>query len=455
MMSIERLAVFSCLLFVGTGLAIAQAVDTVAFPGAEGAGKFTKGGRGGDVYHVTTLADSGPGSLREGIKTSKGPRTIVFDICGIIRLQSDLQIKEKGYLTIAGQTAPGKGVTLADRALKIRECKHIIVRYLRIRVGDENKPVPTSSDCVTVEYDDHIILDHLSLSWGIDGNGDFRGLKHATVQWSMFSEALHDSGLHREKAHAMCSSFRKSAGFATLHHNIYATSRNRHPSTAGGSEVMEFANNLNYNWSGCHNLSGEQYNLINNYYKAGPMMGGRLPLRYKSKDVKSVAHGYFAGNFFEGLPGRYTTDNYTAIDFESDGPNGKYKGTTRKFYEAKTRFDAGKYKLTNIESAKMAYESCLERSGCSLVRDAVDERVIKTIIKKTGKVIDSQNDVGGFDLYPSMARAVGFDTDQDGMPDNWEKKVGLNSKDPSDRNKDRNNDGFTNLEEYINSLTQR
>ncbi len=432
----------------------AQGADTIAFPGAEGAGKFAKGGRGGDVYHVTTLEDSGPGSLREGIRSIKGPRTIVFDVSGTIRLKKDLDIKEASFLTIAGQTAPGKGITLADRALKIKNSSHVVVRYLRIRVGDQNKTVPTSPDCITVEYCDHIILDHLSLSWGIDGNGDFRGLKHTTVQWSIFSEALHDSGLHRKEGHAMCTSFRKSAGFATLHHNIYATSRNRHPSTAGGPEVMEFVNNINYNWSGCHNLSGEQYNLINNYYKAGPMKGDRLPIRYKSKDVMSIAHGYFSGNYFEGLSQVFNRDNYTAIDLESDGPDGKYKNTTRKFYEARKRFDAGRYRLAKIESAKEAYDSCLKRSGCSLARDTVDARVIQSIVNTTGKVIDSQDDVGGWDMYPSLARSKEFDADQDGMPDTWELKVGLKPDDPSDGNKDRSGDGFTNLEEYMNSLTQ-
>ena len=452
-MTIKRVVIgllLSCL-----AVATAQGAETVAFPGAEGAGKFAKGGRGGDVYHVTTLEDSGPGSLREGIKSIKGPRTIVFDVSGMIRLKKDLDIKDHSFLTIAGQTAPGKGITLADRALKIKNSSHIVVRYLRIRVGDQNKTVPTNPDCITVEYCDHIILDHLSLSWGIDGNGDFRGLKHTTVQWSIFSEALHDSGLHREKAHAMCTSFRKSAGFATLHHNIYATSRNRHPSTAGGPEVMEFVNNINYNWSGCHNLSGEQYNLINNYYKAGLMAGDRLPIRYKSKDVVSVARGFFSGNYFDGQLEKYNKDNYLAIDLESGGPDEKYKNTTRKFFESKNRFDAGKYRLAKIESAKEAYLSCLKRSGCSLSRDTVDERVIQSIVDATGKVIDSQDDVGGWDMYPSIVRPAGFDTDQDGMPDVWERKRGLSSSDPADGNKIRNDEGFTHLEEYLNSLTKR
>ena len=426
--------------------------EVIAFPGAEGAGKFTKGGRGGDVYHVTTLKDSGPGSFREGIESIEGPRTIVFDLSGTIRLKNDIKIKDVSYLTIAGQTAPDKGITFADRNLRFENCSHIIARYFRIRLGDENKPDGTSPDCITIEYCNHVILDHLSLSWGIDGNGDFRGLKHSTLQWLIFSEALHDS-IHGKGPHAMCTSFRDNAGFATLHHNVYATSRNRHPSTVGGSQVMEFANNLNYNWSGCHNLSGEQYNLLNNYYKAGPMKGDRLPIRYKSKALKPVSRGYFFGNHFEGLPEQYNQDNYAAMDFESSGTEGKYKGTTRKFFEAPERFDAGKYKLTQIETAQEAYESCLKQSGCSLVRDSVDERLIESIRNNAGKVIDSQDEVAGWDRYQSIVRTPDFDTDRDGMPDEWERTSGLNPNDPSDGNQDRDEDGFTNLENYLNSLT--
>jgi len=216
---------------------------------------------------------------------------------------------------------------------------------------------------------------------------------------------------------------------------------------------MEFVNNLNYNWSGCHNLSGEQYNLLNNYYKAGPMKGDRLPIRYKSKALKPVSNGYFFGNHFEGLPEQYNQDNYAAMDFESSGTDGKYKGTTRKFFEASDRFDAGKYKLTQIETAQDAYESCLKQSGCSLVRDAVDERLIESIRNNTGKVIDSQDEVGGWDRYPSVARPLDFDTDGDGMPDKWERTSGLDPDNSSDGNQDRNDDGFTNLEDYLNGLT--
>jgi len=194
-----------------------------AFPGAQGAGKFTEGGRGGDVYHVTSLQDSGHGTLREAIESAQGPRTIVFDVAGMIRLKDELVIEKKSHLTIAGQTSPGKGITLADPCLQIKESSHIIVRFLRVRLGDENKPQGLGPDCITVEHSDHIMLDPLSLSWGIDGNGDFRGLEYVTLQWLIFSEALHDS-LHSKGPHGMCSSCRDgnnpptSKGYFTGNH---------------------------------------------------------------------------------------------------------------------------------------------------------------------------------------------------------------------------------------------
>lgn len=429
----------------------------LAFPSAEGAGKFATGGRGGDVYHVTNLKDSGSGSLREGIESMKGPRTIVFDVGGMIRLKDKLVIQGKSCLTIAGQTAPGKGITLVDHSLQIKECSHIIVRYLRVRLGDENKPAGSGPDCITVDYCDHIILDHLSMSWGIDGNGDFRGLKHVTLQWLIFSEALHDS-LHGKGPHGMCSSFRSGEGPATMHHNIYASSRARHPTINGGADVVEFCNNVDYNWAKGHNLSGDQFNLIGNYYKPGPsMLAGFKPIQLKTGKKPPTSQGYFSGNYFEGLPEEYNKDNYTAMDYKASGlgfgSDHNYQDTTREKFEVFKRFDAGKYKLTNIESAKDAYESCLKYSGCSLVRDTVDERFIKTITDNSGKIIDSQNDVGGWDTYPSIHRADNWDTDGDGMSNAWETANNLDPKNSTDRNGDADKDGYTNLEEYLHSLT--
>jgi pectate lyase len=437
--------------------AMAQAEETrIAFPGAQGAGKFTEGGRGGDVYRVTSLQNSGHGSLREAIESAQGPRTIVFEVAGTIRLKSKLVIDKKTHLTIAGQTAPGKGITLADQCLQIDESSHIIIRYLRIRLGDENNPKGSGPDCITVEHSDHIMLDHLSLSWGIDGNGDFRGLDYVTLQWLIFSEALHDS-LHGKGPHGMCSSYRDGKGPATMHHNIYASSRTRHPTINAGPAVVEFCNNLDYNWEKGHNLSGDQLNLLANYYKAGPSMRpGFKPIQFKSGNKPPSSKGYFTGNHFEGLSEEYNTDNYLAMDYKASGlgfsHDHNYQDTSQAEFEVSRRFNAGEYTLTQIESAEQAYQSCLKYSGCSLVRDMVDERFIKTIIENTGKIIDSQDDVGGWDPYGPVHRPENWDTDKDGMPDHWEKTKGLDPEDPGSGNRDRDSDGYTNLEEYLNSL---
>lgn len=434
-------------------LKVANSAEQLAFLGAEGAGKYTPGGRGGDVYHVTSLEDSGEGSLRKGIETISGPRTIVFDVCGTIRLKSNLEIRNISKLTIAGQTAPGKGITIADHTVKIHDSKDVIVRYLRFRLGDENKPPNSGLDCIVINYNENIILDHLSMSWGIDGNGDFRGLKNATIQWCIFSEALHNS-IHEKGPHAMCTSFRQPKGPATIHHNIYASSRSRHPSINGGSSVTEFCNNVDYNWQSSNNIDGEQINVMGNYYKAGPSMEkGMPPIQFKSDSGSPESHGYLSGNYFDGLPQKYNEDNFEAMNYEAwGGPESKYQGTSRAVFQSKSRFNAGIFKLDNIESAQEAYEACLKYSGCSLNRDLVDERFIQTIIDNTGKIINSQNEVGGWDFYESIKRPSDWDTDRDGMPNAWETLNGLNPNDPGDGNGDENKDGFTNLEEYLNSL---
>ncbi|MCK5103703.1 MAG: hypothetical protein KAR17_12855, partial [Cyclobacteriaceae bacterium] len=254
--------------------------------------------------------------------------------------------------------------------------------------------------------------------------------------------------------HGMCSSFRQPKGQATIHHNIYASSRSRHPSIGGGADVTEFCNNVDYNWRSSNNIDGEKINVEGNYYKAGPSMEeGMPPIQFKSDKGSPVSRGYLAGNYFDGLPQEYNEDNFTAMNYEAwGGPESKYQATTREVFEVSTRFDAGKYKLANIESAKEAYEACLKYSGSSLNRDLVDERFIQTIIDNSGKVIDSQSEVGGWDNYATINRPGNWDTDSDGMPDEWEKQNGLNTKDPNDRNGDCNGDGHTNLEEYLNSL---
>lgn len=186
--------------------------ETPAFPGAEGFGRFATGGRGGDVYHVTNLQDAGAGSLRQGFGTAVGPRTIVFDVSGIIELKSKL-VLEKSAITIAGQTAPGDGITLKDCTFQIRNGTNVIVRYLRCRLGDQNKPkgAKGGDDTLNTEDVDQVIFDHCSLSWAIDGTHDLRRGGNFTLQWCILSEALNQS-LHNKGEHAMCASYRDLAG---------------------------------------------------------------------------------------------------------------------------------------------------------------------------------------------------------------------------------------------------
>src|SRR3954454_20114945 len=262
----------------------------LAFPGAEGFGRFARGGRGGDVYHVTTLADDGPGSLRDGGRTAKGPRTIVFDLSGRIVLKSQLVI-DKSYLTIAGQSAPGDGICLRDQTFHIKKASHIIVRYLRVRLGDQNKPRPTGPDCIDTTDVDHLIFDHLSAGWGIDGNHDLRRGGNFTLQWSIYAEALNNS-LHHKGSHAMLASFRDLTASITLHHNLFASSRERHP-TLGGSPhtdpqaIVDFRNNVVYNVEGATNLGNCKINFVNNYYRPGP----NTPANHQPIAVKTENRG--------------------------------------------------------------------------------------------------------------------------------------------------------------------
>lgn len=428
----------------------------MAFPGAEGFGKYAEGGRGGDVYIVTSLEDTGAGTLREGIETADAPRTIVFDIAGTITLKTPLVMENKSRVTIAGQTAPGKGITLRDQPFVIRDSEHVIVRYLRVRLGDKNKPPNSDLDVMTVNYNDQVILDHLSLSWGIDGNSDYRGNKNMTLQWLLYSEALNQS-LHGDGEHAMATSLRDCAGNTTVHHNIYSTSRSRHPTLCSGIPpgephwILDFRNCLNYNWRTGTNLGGVQMNVIGNYYRPGPSTTNwtARPMQIKDRET-TQARGYAAGNIFDGMPEAFNADNFEAIIYTN---RGDYMSTTREAWELDAPVDCGEFSLPE-KSAEEAYEDVLRFAGASHVRDTVDLRVIEDIRQREGRIIDSQDEVGGWDPYPSVSRPAGWDTDRDGMPNAWEEEHSLDPEDPRDRNDDDDGDGFTNLEEYMNGLIE-
>ena len=287
----------------------------IAFPGAEGYGRFATGGRGGDVFHVTSLDDSGPGTLREGIASIKPgtPRTIVFDVSGNISLKKDLRIENVNGLTIAGQTAPGDGITIRDNTLKIlKGSSNIIVRYLRCRLGDESK---TSNDSLDVGSEpgvvSHVILDHVTATWGVDGTMDTEVLSNFTMQWCLFGEALNNSTHYKKEPHAMLMSFRKTQGNVSIHHNLLFSSRDRHPTLGGGKPeqsnpkaIFDFRNNLIYNWEGACNLASGRFNLIGNYWRPGPntdLKRNPYPIAPKA-EAHDVTVGFFAGNHFEDQP---------------------------------------------------------------------------------------------------------------------------------------------------------
>ncbi|MGE3315863.1 MAG: polysaccharide lyase family 1 protein [Planctomycetaceae bacterium] len=444
------------LLFLSLPLAHAaepspDSTQQIAFPSAEGFGRFARGGRGGDVYHVTNLQDDGPGSLREGIRTANGPRSIVFDVSGTISLKTPLLI-DKSFLTIAGQTAPGDGICLKDQTFRIRRASHVIVRYIRVRLGDENKPRPSGPDCINTDDVDHVIFDHVTASWGIDGNHDLRRGGNFTLQWSIYAEALNNS-LHEDGSHAMLASFRDLTASISLHHNLFASSRERHP-TLGGSRktrpeaIADFRNNVIYNLSGATNLGNCRINAISNYYRPGPdTVPGRRPFAVKTENAGAL-QVFMSGNLFEGSP-EFDNRDFSAIDFERWSKGG-YLATSLEQIRSASEFDVGNA-APHTDSAGNAYERVLKLAGASRRRDAADQRLVAGVKDRTHRLIDSQRQVGGWPRLHSEPAPL--DTDRDGMPDDWEQQHTLNPSKPDDRNGDRNNDGFTNLEEYLNSLT--
>ncbi|MCA9249095.1 MAG: hypothetical protein KDA42_18360, partial [Planctomycetales bacterium] len=402
-----------------------------AFPGAEGFGAVAIGGRGGDVYHVTNLSDSGAGSLRDAIDSATGPRTIVFDVAGTITLESDLRILTP-YLTIAGQTAPGDGITLRGHTTKIQFTHDIIVRFIRFRAGDLEVDNPDSQDSLDVNSSQNVILDHVSASWGIDETlSASDNTSNLTVQWSIIAEGLRDS-LHSKGEHSMGSIM--AVNGASLHHNLYAHNNNRNPRMTG---QIDLVNNVIYDWGSAGSRTGDetesgQLNIERNYYLAGP-----------STTPENVAIISYSEAF----------EIWRSGDIVDTNRNGMFDGIaddfpiTGPYTPAANRFD---YPAVSTDDALTALTRVVAESGASKARDAADARIVDEVMTGTGSIIDSQTEVGG---WPALNAAVApLDTDGDGMPDEWENGQGLNAMDPTDGNGDTNNDGYTNLEDYLNSL---
>jgi hypothetical protein len=418
---------------------------TPAFPGAEGAGALARGGRGGAVVKVTNLNDAGPGSLRAAIE-AKGPRTVVFEVSGTIALKKALKITGS-MITIAGQTAPGDGITLRGYPLEIA-ADDVVVRYLRSRLGDETG---AQNDAVSVNSGRRIILDHLSASWSVDetlsvsanysapGGGPY----DVTVQWCLIGESLNRS-LHDKGAHGYGSLVRGGKGSQfSFHHNLWASHSARMPRPGNYTDAkddplgafFDFRNNVFYNWGGessgynADNGSLAAYNFIGNAYIPGPNSTKKLAF----KESNPVGRGYFDANAMDGV---VPADPWSLVTGHTGSANR---------LAVPVSIPAGP---TQSWAAAMA--AVLDKVGASKARDPVDQRILAGVRARTHAIINSEKEVGG---WPALKSAPApSDQDDDGMSDAWERSHGLNPANASDGKADRDGDGYTNLEDYLNSL---
>ena len=439
----------------------------LAFPTAEGYGKYTKGGRGGVVYEVTNLYDSGEGSLRAAVEAS-GPRTVVFRVSGNIELESPITIRNP-FITIAGQTAPGDGICLKNHPLNIG-ADQVIVRHIRVRPGDVSGE---DYDAVGSRYVKNIILDHISASWSVDECVSVYHCDSITVQWCLIGESLYGSN-HVKGHHGFGGIW--GGNYSTYHHNLFSSHSSRNPRMASGAGYTDYRNNVIYNWgyqscyggeafqTGHDEFNFSRFNIVANYYKPGPATKpGEVAHRIANpgfrNEIDDYGKWYIADNVVEGNE-KVSSNNWdggvqTKISFDKIKLNEPWPSMS-----------------INQQKAEEACQSVLKNTGAVLPkRDAIDLRIINDARNSTATfegstykkeqeladpskicgIIDSQNDVGGWPELKSLPAPI--DSDHDGMPDEWELKNGLNPNQAGDRNMVAK-DGYTMLEKYLNNKAE-
>jgi hypothetical protein len=477
----------------------------LAFPGAEGYGRFARGGRGGVVIEVTNLNDSGPGSYRDAVQAS-GPRTVVFKVSGLIRLQSPCVIG-KGYLTVAGQTAPGDGICIANWRAGIGGCADVIMRFMRCRLGDASRQ---AMDGIGLGNSSHSIIDHCSISWTMDEATSSRqsgrvGSESAMIsfQHNLISEPLQHSyhywstDRNYYEPHAFAGSI--SGEIGSYHHNLIAHSTDRNWSLAGGLDQsqhyagsLDIRNNVVYNWAGRTTDGGvARCNYVNNFYKSYPTSpGAKYLLKLDTLVTNWGTESYYmTGNVMTGVSGQ-------ANLFTNNWANGGFQNGTTVEVQVRTNSEIFP-SYVDTHTASNAFKIVVSDSGCNLPRpDGIDVRVIGEVLDRTVHyigtngnpyiidgvsqptagpnipgIIDSQNDVKDFTNNPAAPNYspdapwppyytynVSADTDHDGMPDWWEQAKGFNVNSPagdfSDSNGDSDGDGYSNLEDYLNWMAQ-
>lgn len=434
----------------------------LAFPGAEGYGRFAVGGRGGKVVEVTNLNDNGPGSLRDAVDQPIGPRTIVFNVSGNIKLASRLVVNQP-YITIAGQTAPGEGITISKAPVGLTGNDGVI-RFLKVRIGGG-----TTYDGMGLTGANHSIIDHCSISWTIDESFSSRGSHNITLQRTLISEALNVAGHDKYpagKMHGYAATIGGDVG--SFHHNLLAHNEGRNWSIGGGLNGdgfyggrVDIRNNVVYNWGHRTTDGGaSEVNFVNNFYKPGVSTKIFVALNAQIEGVgKGKQQYYFDGNVMPGYfneknqeKGRkFTISNKAIVDYPVFLP--------KPFFES----------YVNTQSAEAAYKNVLSDVGANQpFFDKHDNRIVDETLKGTftykgsksglGGLIDNEADAGGFPNFANEKRPADWDTDHDGLPNWWEEAKGLNpnsaANDFSDANSDMDKDGFTQLDDYLDWMAK-
>lgn len=470
-------------------MATAQVEKQPAFPGAEGYGRYVTGGRGGAVYHVTSLADDGSkGTLRWALNQN-GVKTIVFDVSGTIHLTSALNVT-KGNVTIAGQTAPGDGICIADYPMSLKS-NNIIVRYMRFRLGNKNVTQNGADGWDGFGGFDQRdwMIDHCSVSWSIDECLSVLGNVNTTVQWCIVSHSLVNSG-HSKGAHGYGGNW--GGDHASFHHNLMAHHVSREPRlgprpTTQLREHMDMRNNVFYNWAGngCYGGEGMNVNIVNNYYKPGPATMKRnaniqkriAAIGCRTQEYITTYPDYAPALHLWGklyVNGNYnpthsdvSSDNWTYgiyNQIDASGNDGTFTKATKDSIKLSEPLELIH---TTTHRASIAYQRVLDFAGCSLSRDTYDAEIVsdtrdgKASHKGSGLEdgqINSQEDLkpanapADWSAWPTLnSKTARTDSDGDGMPDQWENVHGLDPNDASDGRR-VTEDGYTNLEHYINGI---